>query len=692
MDTKTDNIFKQVNAKADIVRVVSYYLGQNNVVKKGSRHLALCPFHNDTHPSMTLTEGKNTYKCFACGAGGDAISFVQEYAHLQPMDALKKVCEICSIPLPEQLKGPVKVDYLTKNFGEELKALETLSEFYSLSLKSKDGEEALAYLKNRGIDDKIISHFSIGFAPSDPSKSIEMLRKKGFDVSVLETAGILANSYDFKDRYASRIMFPIKDHKGRVVGFSGRKYLKDQSGGKYINYPETKLFEKSSLLYHYDSAKATAKQEGKIYVVEGFMDVIACYRAGINSAVGAMGTALTDRHVEMLKQLNVPIRLCFDSDEPGQTADSKAAQTLFANGVIPSIVYKFDDGKDCDEVLTKHGKDVLLKQLNRVYDPFIFNFASALKGRKKMTDTNEVYEFLSKNYQYFFALNEVHKAKDLAIVEKKTDLAVQTLQKQLDELQKTGKYIPEKTVEEKKEEKQQTSKPDYSRKYGNRKTERVRTNSVTPANEAIKDEATNRRELLDYLDSLDKEALGKYFDEYGFAKINERQYALIHEFPRSYEAYHAYCSRGKIFTQKILRVYEMLVGEVYTQRDSKDRNLPFKDEEYQYVINKLQNSAADESLDDDLLAEFGFEISDSGSEDVSSLSDSEKNLLISLFTNQRNAVINGASSTYVANEYNDQLSAYDKQLEAYNICRIANDNGKELTGEEISKIWTALSY
>ncbi len=692
MDTNSDNIFRQVASKADIVRVVTYYLGPNNVVKKGNRHVALCPFHNDTHPSMQLNEQKNMYKCFACGAGGDAIKFVQEYAHLQPLDALKKVCEICSIPLPDELNGPVKVDRLTQEYGEELKALQTLSEFYSLSLKSKEGEAAMEYLRNRGIDEKIISHFSIGFAPSDPARAIETLRKNGFEVKTLERAGILANSVDFKDRYSSRIMFPIKDHKGRVVGFSGRKFLPGQDGGKYVNYPETNLFEKNSLLYHYDSAKTTAKSEGKIYVVEGFMDVIACYRAGINTVVGAMGTALTDNHINMLKRLEVPVRLCFDSDEPGQTADSKAAANLFANGIMPSIVYKFDDGKDCDEVLTKHGTEVLVKQLNRVYDPFLFNFASSLKGRKKLKNTDEVYEFLAANYQYYFRLNEVLKEKDLAIIEKRTDLSQATLVKQLEELKRTGKYVPEKAKEDVKEEKQsQNGYRSNNNHRGNGKTERVRTNSDTPANTTIKNEAVIRTNIISYLDECDKESLGKYFDTYGFTKINDRQYALIREFPLSWKAYHAYRSAGKIFTQKILRVYESLVGDVYTSREGGDME-PFRDEDYEYVISKLQEPFGVDDADPDLLAEFGFESGDSGIEDVSSLNDRERKLLINVFMNQRNAQINGTSATFEENDYKNQLAVYENLLEAYNICKVAKENDSGLTLEQISKVWSALSY
>ncbi len=466
---QSENIFRLVAQKASIVQVVSFYLGSKNLIRKGKVYMSVCPFHHDTHPSMRIDPSRNIFKCFACGTGGDSISFVEKYAHLSPMEALKKVCEICSIPLPTNIKNSQPyVNPLEEKYPDELKALVDLKKFYQLTLKSTDGKAGLDYLKGREIPDEVIEHFGIGFAPKDDTLAVSSLRNKlNYDVKVLETAGIIANSSVLKDHYSSRVMFPIEDNYGHTVAFSGRKILPEQEGGKYVNYLETPLFKKSEILYHFYKAKETAHRDGYIYVMEGFMDVIASVRAGINSVVGLMGTALTDEHIKALSSLKCEIRLCLDSDEAGQGGMERALPSLLKAGLPFRVVRRFKGGKDADEILTKQGKESLVTQLNMLYDPFLFLFARALRGDHTMVDDLRIRAFIKEGAPYYFALDEVGQARDLATLSRVTALSQDILIKILKNTDDKSLSLSKKTTDKESGKESKEDKPyrDYPSRW-----------------------------------------------------------------------------------------------------------------------------------------------------------------------------------------------------------------------------------
>jgi len=422
----TPNLFRDIAKKADIVQVVSFYLGSQALIRSGKTYKVTCPFHaHDAHPSCVIDPQRNTYHCWSCGAKGDSISFAEEYAHLKPMDALRKVCEICSIPLPDTVQKESFVPEIEKKYPEELKALLDLKKFYQLMLLSPLGKDGKDYLEGRKIPSDVIAYFGIGFAPKDPKLAIQSLRKLGYEIPVLERAGILANSSIFEDRYSERILFPIEDSYGHVVGFSGRKIRKDQPLGKYINYPLTPLFEKSTILYNFSNAREEARKAGFLYVCEGFMDVIAYYRAGIKAVIGTMGTALTKEHCRMLKSLNAEIRLALDSDEPGQEGDERAAKVLFENQVPFRVEKKFSllrkeeatgldiPCKDADEVLTFCGPEKLQSQSERLNDPYRFLLGRRMGNRLQMKDSKEIMDFFEEARPYFQSLNPVEQEQDI---------------------------------------------------------------------------------------------------------------------------------------------------------------------------------------------------------------------------------------------------------------------------------------
>ncbi len=387
----------EVLKQAKILDVVSYYC---KVIKNGKNYKAICPFHNDTDPSMQINVEKNIFKCFVCNEGGHPVTFVEKIEKCSWVDAVKKVCEICHLDLPQSFLNYKKKPLREKKNGKELEAVSKLADFYHFSLATNQGHEAELYLLERGLDEDVINHFNLGYAPLDTKKSISYLTKKeNYSIELLSKAGLLS-SHDIVDRYEDRIMFPVSNIEGDIVGFSGRRYKKgDESLGKYVNSPESEIFNKSTLLYNYNNAKKTCKRDGYLYVVEGFMDVIALYRANITSSVAIMGTAITKEHISLFKNLGVEIRLCLDSDEAGQLAENKNIPVFLKEGISFKVVSPFRGGKDADEVLKALGKEELINQINSLDLPLSHSLRYLTE--RNLLDTLEKKEaFLSKYMPY----------------------------------------------------------------------------------------------------------------------------------------------------------------------------------------------------------------------------------------------------------------------------------------------------
>lgn len=576
------NIFREVNEKSDIVRVIAYYLGSDAIVKAGKRFKALCPFHNDTHPSMQVDPEKNLFHCFTCGEGGDCIKFVEKYAHLSSLEALKKVCEICSIPLPSGINSfHEKRDELREKYPKELDALSELCHFYQLYLESNDGEPGRRYLKERGIGRDTIEHFGIGFSPFDPTIAIRSLRGVGYDVPVLESAGILSNSAELKDRYCGRIMFPIRDNDGHVVGFSGRKIKESQDGGKYINYPETALFRKSAILYHFDKAKESAKKDGYIYLLEGFMDVIAMQRAGLPSAAGLMGTALTEEHLDALERLKVEVRLLLDSDDAGQLGEERALPLLLEKKIPTRICWKFDKAKDADEVLTKEGNEELVRQVNRLYSPAMFLLGRKLAGRKKLEDSKELEDFVSKSRPYILSESDIARIKDLRAIAKRTGLDTDTLQ-ELYSKPEAGTLVPGKgTANKNIVKRRRDGQLDFNNPTRNFD---VQLSGKYAAPEAVE-------KLFGYLGSvmhLDTES-----DNEG---LYREEYAICFVLPQSREAYDLFRQSRLVFDIEAFNVFADIVGNVYLENNDLIR---FGKDQYDDLLDVLSDPISGQAVEEE---------------------------------------------------------------------------------------------
>ena len=585
-NTTGQSSIRDIDDKADIVKVVSAVLGSNNVKRKGKIYVSICPFHNDTDPSLQINPERNTYHCFACGAIGGSVKFVKEYRKVEWRDAIQEVCNICSIPLPENFRGKKTLPLIEQKFPNELKALADLREFYRLSLESKGGQDGRDYLDNRGISKDVIEHFGLGYAPDDSTLSINYLRKQGYDVQTLQNAGILSKSADFKDIFSHRIIFPIEDNTGHLVAFSGRILFKEQDSRKYLHYSETSLFLKKNILYHFSKAREDAKRNGYIYVVEGFMDVIAFVRAGINAVCGSMGTALTVDHAKAFKSLGVEVLLCLDSDEPGQSGEEAASKVLHENDVPFKIVRKFKYGKDADEVISNYGAEKLLESLKNPLDPFLFFLSRTLKGRKSLNDPTEIQLFIRNNIKYYNSLDVITKEKDVDILCKICSISKETILNLLNNY--TSEKIKKDIVlnDNSKQGDDGSNKSLYNYRYFRKKEPNYINFDVK-----LENKYNFQQLILDFIDSV--KAMPQCKEIYDQCLI-ENECTLMLSLTHSYEAYSEFQMKRTDFIFNPFYLLSMYIGEEYLSHPETTK--AFTDYDYEHlkeIIVKNKNSKSD---------------------------------------------------------------------------------------------------
>ena len=356
----------EIRQSVDIVDVIGQYLPLH---KKGRNYTAICPFHNDTRPSLTVSPDKQIFMCFVCGTGGNVFTFLQEYLKISYMEAVKKVAEMGRVDLSEY-----HLDVEKRPINQEHVALyqmhQEAQKLYSYYLNTKLGLEAKTYLLKRHFNEELIKEFQIGYAPID-SVLYQSFSKLGFQEIDMVKSGLVIESQNHFDRFNDRIMFPLYNQQGQIVGFSGRIYKPTQSDSKYVNSPESEIFIKGNTLYHYHKCREAVKKAGFVYVLEGFMDVIAMYKAGIENTVAIMGTALTKSHIQALRRLTTHIHLCLDGDQAGLAAMSKCARELEEAGFKVSIII-LPEGKDPDEIYEAHGQDGLHEALKKTLKPIEF--------------------------------------------------------------------------------------------------------------------------------------------------------------------------------------------------------------------------------------------------------------------------------------------------------------------------------
>lgn len=422
-----------IQRKVNIVDVISGYLP---IEQRGKNYFAICPFHDDHNPSMSISPEKQIYTCFVCGASGNVFNFVMNYEKISFVEAVAKVASIAGINL--SIKAPHKSRNKDDTYSKFYGMYELANKYYQNNIKTLYGKTAISYLKKRNIDESVIKEFEIGLSLNDNNVT-KLLKNKGFNEDDLIDIGICGKKDDFVyDVFRNRIMFPIHDSDNKVVGFSGRIY-NGESESKYVNSKESVIFKKGKILYNYSRALNEAREKKQIIIVEGFMDVIRLYTIGIKNVVATMGTAITKEHADLIRRLSKNVILCFDGDSAGQKATISALQMLENIGLEPKII-RLEDGLDPDDYIIKKGKEKFQNHLINAMSSLQFK----LYVNKEHTDFND-YKQIS-NY-----INSV--AKELEKIDDKVvyELTIKNLSKEtgvdIDTINSLLKNIPKKKPE-----------------------------------------------------------------------------------------------------------------------------------------------------------------------------------------------------------------------------------------------------
>lgn len=416
----------EVRRANDIVSIISSYIP---LEKRGKNYFGVCPFHDDTNPSMSVSSDKQIYKCFSCGASGNVFNFIMDYEKMSFKQALEFLASKAGISLPNM---SLKIE--DEKYDKYYKIYDIALRFYQNNLNSSYGNEAKEYLHKRGIDEQLIKTFKIGLSLKEEDKLTSLLLLKNYSLKDLELIG-LSNNY--KDLYINRIMFPLDDINGNPIGFSGRIY-NSISKSKYINTKETPIFKKGELLYNYYRAKDEVRLSKKLILVEGFMDVIRLYSIGVKSVVALMGTSLTKEQIMLLKRISKTIIINLDGDSAGKKAMFEVGKVLEENGFDISVIY-LKDNLDPDEYILKYGKDSYLSLLDNPisFSSYKLNY---LKDGKDLTNIDDKSFYISKVLEEIANESDLIK-KELILDElaKEFQFDVEILRKKLQIIEKSSR-------------------------------------------------------------------------------------------------------------------------------------------------------------------------------------------------------------------------------------------------------------
>lgn len=375
-----EEVVEEVRMKNDIVDVISGYV---KLQKKGSNYFGLCPFHNEKSPSFSVSPSKQMYYCFGCGAGGNVITFVMEYENYSFMEALQMLADRAGVALPKQ-----EYSKEAKEAADLRTALLEINRmaanYYYFQLTNPQGEVGYRYLRDRQLADDTIRHFGLGFANKTSDDLYRYLRAKGYDDKILKETGLVTiEERGAHDKFWNRVMFPIMDVNNRVIGFGGR--VMGAGEPKYLNSPETKLFDKSRNLYGLNYARLS--REKYILICEGYMDVIAMHQAGFTNAVASLGTAFTTQHAALLKRYTDKVVLTYDSDGAGTKAALRAIPILRDVGMSIRVL-NMQPHKDPDEFIKNMGAEAFRERIEQARNSFLFEI-DVLKRNYEMDDPEQ---------------------------------------------------------------------------------------------------------------------------------------------------------------------------------------------------------------------------------------------------------------------------------------------------------------
>ncbi|MCK5286152.1 MAG: DNA primase [Candidatus Pacebacteria bacterium] len=440
---------EQIKERLNIVDVVGSYI---KVEKAGSNFKACCPFHNEKTPSFFMSPDRGTFKCFGCGEGGDIFTFVEKYEGVDFKGSLKILADKAGVELIKE--DPKKVNEKNRIYD----VLEKSTSFFQANLLNN--KEALEYLKNRGVEERIIKQFRLGFALDEWQGLYDFLKKEGYTDIEIEKAGLIKKGEKkdkFYDRFRSRIIFPLFDNSDSPVAFSGRLFETNQDKekassheqAKYLNSPETVLFSKSNILYAYNFAKNVIRKLDFSILVEGQMDLLMCHQAGYTNTVASSGTSLTEGHISLLKRFSDKLVIAFDGDEAGFNSASKASKLALVSGMEVRLI-KIPEGMDPADLILENKDEWKknLKNAKHIIDFYLEKLIESIGDKRKLG--KEVQEKVLP----FVALvqSEIEKENFIELIANKLNISKDAIRSELEkikiELPKDLKYTSNEMIEE----------------------------------------------------------------------------------------------------------------------------------------------------------------------------------------------------------------------------------------------------
>ena len=557
------NIINEIRSKVDIVDIISSYLP---LTQKGKNFFGVCPFHDDTNPSMSVSREKQIYRCFSCGASGNVFNFIMDYEHVSFKEALSILANKTGI----EIKG-LKLDKKESKYDKLYEIYELAHKYYQNNMSSSYAKKAKEYLNNRHIDEDMIKEYKIGLSLDKSDNLTKLLLAKGYDLNTLNSIG-LAN-YD-KDVYMNRIMFPLYDLNGRVVGFSGRRYdgIKEN---KYVNTKGTNIFQKGETLYNYHNAREFVRSKNQVIVMEGFMAVIRTLTTGIKNVVALMGTAMTKEQANLIKRLSTNVVLCFDGDEPGRKACLDNGNELEKLGCDVSIV-ELDGGLDPDDYILKYGSDDfknLVKNAITLSDYRIKRLKKNINLNSDLEKTEYINNVLAETSKIE---DEIHQEFILKKLAKEFNISYNTLEKRLLSFEK------ENSKEEKKTELEVVIKPNQTE---------VKKDKYYIATNALLYYMLVNKKCLEYYNSGKINFLNED-ERYLASEISyyEQKYGII-----TPADFYTYLQTKEELLKVLNRVLELELDQEVTEKTILDYIKTIKDYRLKQEINRLEKELKDEN-------------------------------------------------------------------------------------------------
>lgn len=429
-----NDLANEIRSKTDIVDIIGERIP---LVARGKNFFGVCPFHDDSNPSMCVSREKQIYTCFSCHATGNVYTFLMNYEHIDFREALRYLGEKVGVNVSSVniVKKTTKFDHLYEAYNFAVK-------YFQNNLSASVGKEARAYLSKRGINEEAIKEFEIGLSLESRDDLTKLLVSKKYELSTLNRIGLSSDDHDI---YDDRIMFPLYDVSGQVVGFSGRIY-KDVDQNKYLNTKETDIFKKGEMLYHYHIAREECRLKKSVIVMEGFMDVIRASIVGVKNTVALMGTALTNNQFNLIKRLSNNIILCLDGDDPGVKAMLSIGEHLLDEGVEVKVVV-LPDNDDPDSFILKHGKERFIGLVENALNFSDFKMQQLRKNVNFRSDEEKA-NYINEVLKETVKINDTIRVEIvLKRLEKEFDISYNTLEKRFKDLVEfkttTKRVVPE---------------------------------------------------------------------------------------------------------------------------------------------------------------------------------------------------------------------------------------------------------